>query len=174
MSILTHYREKLHLKNVANEKHLQGQGAAGVFTGLKRVGVLLDATSKDVHQPALKFIKGLKKEAGNVKVLAYLDVKEVVQKLPFDYFCKKDLDWIWRPKSEVAPEFKQQKFDLLINLCQNECYPLEYLAVGLKANYKIGALTDYPNDYNLMLDSKNLQKYIEQVYFFLNKFRNKK
>ena len=67
---------------------------------------------------------------------------------------------------------KKQHFDLLINLCQTDCFPLEYVAVSTNANYKIGSLTDYPNNYDLMLDSKNLTKYLEQVHFFLVKFSN--
>jgi len=170
MSILTQYREKLHLKEV--EKGIQQKKSPGNFTGLAKVGILMDATEESVRSSALTFVEKLKKEAGVVQIIGYVDRKEVKEELPFDNFCKKDLDWLWRPKGAATLEFRQQKFDLLINLCQADCFPLEYLAVSTTANYKIGALTDYPNNYDLMLDSKNLDKYLEQVNFFLVKFSN--
>ncbi len=171
MSILTQYRERLHLKDVEQGIHQQKK-SAGYFTGLAKVGILLDATDEATKIAALKFVDQLKKEAGNVQVLGYVDRKEIKEELPFDSFCKKDLDWLWRPKDATTNQFKAQNYDLLINLCQTDCFPLEYLAVSINANYKIGTLTDYPNNYDLMLDSKNLSKYLEQVNFFLVKFSN--
>lgn len=171
MSILTQYREKLHLKNVEKDIHNQKK-STGTFTGLKTVGILLDGTDTNIQQKALAYAKQIGKKAGTVDLLSYVNVKELKEELPFESFCKKDLDWLWRPKANVATKFKQKKFDLLINLCQTDCFPLEYLAVSLNANYKIGALTDYPNNYNLMLESKTLDKYLEQVSFFINKFSN--
>jgi len=169
MSILTQYREKLHLKDVAKGIHQQKK-SSGDFTGMANVGVLFDATDTQISQQVLAYIKKLKKQAKILKTLGFVNIKEVKTELPFDNFCKKDLDWLWRPKGETTIQFKQQKFDLLINLCQTDCYPLEYLAVSTDANYKIGALTNYPNDYDLMLDSKSFDKYLEQVNFFLHKF----
>ena len=170
MNLLTQYREKLHLKEVERGINQVNRNASGNFTGFHSVGILLEATNKEVVQKALAFIKKFKKEAETVKILAYVDVKELKEDFPFDCFCKKELDWIWRPKGVLASKFKLQKFDLLINLCQTDCFPLEYLAVSIEANYKIGALTDYPNNYDLMLDTKNFDNYLKQVDFFLAKF----
>jgi len=171
MSILTQYRERLHFKDVEQGIHQQKK-SAGHFTGLAKVGILLNATDEATKIKALNFVDQLEKEAGNIQVLGYVDKKEIKTELPFDSFCKKDLDWLWRPKDATTNQFKEQQYDLLINLCQTDCFPLEYLAVSTTANYKIGALTDYPNNYDLMLDSKNLEKYLEQVNFFLVKFSN--
>ena len=172
MSILTQYREKLHLKEVEKGISQHKQKSSGQFTGLETVVVLLDASNENITTEVLSYVSILRKIAGTIKVLGYVDVKEISKEMPFDSFCKKELDWLWRPKSEITELFKQYQFDLLINLCQTDCFPLEYLAVAIDANYKIGALTNYPNNYNLMLDSKNLGNYLEQVNFFLNKFRN--
>ncbi|MFK7983525.1 MAG: hypothetical protein AB8G86_26335 [Saprospiraceae bacterium] len=171
MSILTQYRERLHFKNVEQGIYQQKK-SAGHFTGLAKVGILLDATDETIKKTALNFIAQLKKEAGDIQILGYVDRKEIKEELPFDSFCKKDLDWLWRPKDATTNQFKAQSYDLLINLCQTDCFSLEYLAISTNANYKIGALTDYPNNYDLMLDSKNLGKYLEQVNFFLVKFSN--
>lgn len=171
MSILTQYREKLHLKDVIKGIHQQNNSARN-FTGLQSVAILLDATDKKTREQALAFSKKIQKEAGMIKLLGFVNAKELKETIPFDCFCKKDLDWLWRPKGELIEQFKKQKFDLLINCCQNDCFPLEYLAVSAEANYKIGALTDYPNNYDLMLDSKSFDKYLEQVNFFLGKFSN--
>lgn len=170
MSILTQYRAKLHLKEVEKEKRQINERPNRNFTGLNSVGILVDVTNTETKEKTLAFIKKLQKEAGTIKILGYADVKELKEELSFDCFCKKDLDWLWRPKVDSANQFKKQKFDLLINCCQTDCFPLEYLAVSIEANYKIGALTEYPNNYDLMLDSKNLDNYFKQVNFFLAKF----
>ncbi len=169
MSLLTQYREKLHLKEVVKDFH-QHKKPAGDFTGMATVGILFDATDTAISQEALAFIKKLTKQAKTVVTLGFVNVKEMKEELPFDFFCKKDLDWLWRPKGGIPIQFKQQKFDLLINLSQTDCFPLEYLAVSIDANYKIGALTEYPNNYDLMLDTKSFSNYLEQVTFFLHKF----
>lgn len=169
--MLTQYRERLHLKN-AQKGIQQKRKVTSHFTGLKTVAILLDATDENIRQKAVNYSKKLAKQAGTLKLVGYVDVKVLADDLPFDAFCKKDLDWLWRPKNDVAVSFKKTKFDLLINLCQTDCFPLEHLATTISANYKIGALTDYPNDYNLMLDTKSLDKYLEQVNFFIKKLSN--
>ena len=167
--MLTQYRAKLHLKG-AKKGILQKKTATSHFTGLKTVAILLDATEETIRQKALNYAKKLAQQAGTIQLVGYVDVKVLTEEdLPFEAFCKKDLDWLWRPKNEIAASFQRQKFDLLINLSQTDCFPLEHLATTINANYKIGALTDYPNDYNLMVDAKSLDKYLEQVNFFIKK-----
>ena len=169
--MLTQYREKLHLKKAVRGISLQKQKAQNsYFSGLQKVIVLLDATDDVIVKEALAYIKGLDKKAGNIKIFGYIDSKAFNETLPFDGFCKKDLDWIWRPKRDITARFKEEQFDLLINLCQVDCFPLEYLATSIEANYKIGALTDYPNNYDSMVEARSLDKYSEQVTFFIGKY----
>ncbi|MEM1123515.1 MAG: hypothetical protein AAGJ18_23960 [Bacteroidota bacterium] len=170
MNLLTQYRERLHLKDAL--KDLNKKRKKGNFTGVRSVGVLLDITDKNDWEYSLTYIRQLKQQTQTMQVLAYEDTKECTEELPFDVFCKKDLDWLWRPREAIQRQFKQQHFDLLINCSQTDCFPLEYLAVSADANYKIGALTEYPNNYDLMLDTKGLNKYLEQVDFFIKKFSN--
>jgi hypothetical protein len=169
MSFLTQYRERLHFKKAEQGKQNQKK-VNNIFTGLGKVGILINATdSKNVDQ-AMAYVKELQKQAGSITILGYSEVNEIKTERSFDCFCKKDIDWIWLPKGEVINRFQQQQYDLLINCCQTDCFPLEYIAVSVHANYKIGALTDYPNNYDLMIESKNLEGYFKQVKFFLDKF----
>lgn len=169
--MLTQYREKLHLKKTATGLlKQQPKITNSYFSGLQKVVVLLDATEDALVNESLTYIKKLNKKAGNIKTFGYINTKVVKESLPFDSFCKKDIDWIWRPKKEINNIFKNEKFDLLINLCQQDCLPLEYLAASIEANYKIGALTNYPNNYDLMVEAKSLKKYMEQVNFFIGKY----
>ncbi|MEM6316350.1 MAG: hypothetical protein AAF960_01695 [Bacteroidota bacterium] len=170
MSLLTQYRERLHLKDAV--KDLNKRNSSGNFTGTQSVGFLLNATDKNDWEIVTAYINQLKKQTQTIQVLAFEDTKECTEDLPFDVFCKKDLDWLWRPKEAIQRQFKQHQFDLLINCSQTDCFPLEYLAVSANANYKIGALTDYPNNYDLMLEAKSIDKYLEQVDFFIKKFSN--
>ncbi len=173
MSIFTQYVEKLHLKAASKMVMMANSRVLDDFRNLETVGVLLEVTNVLIRNEALSFIKALKEEAQNVEILGYCDTKELKEDFTFDCFCKKDLDWIWRPKHlEAVEKFKKQKFDLLINLCQTKCLPLSYIAISVKATYKIAALTDYPNNYDLLLEAKNFENYLKQISFFLAKFTN--
>ena len=171
MNILTQYRENRHRKEVTKDFLTKNGRSSGDFTGVKNVLVLSDVTDETNLKIAEKYVGRLKKKADKVQLIGYVDTKEVLENYNFLVLGKKDLNWLWKPKRAAIDNLKSQRFDLLINLCQQDCFPLEYLAVSLDANYKIGALTDYPNNYDLMLDSTDLQNYLKQVDFFLEKYR---
>jgi len=169
MSLFTQYRERLHFKKITKEQAKRKASQVAWNKKMDRIGVLLP-TENIEDAVVSKFLKRLKKIAKEVQLLGFANVKELKKPLSIDAFTKKEVDWIWRPKGETVAAFRQQSFDVLINLCQHNCYPLEYIAAACEAKYKIGALTKYPNNYDLMLETDNLENHIRQVAFFLAKF----
>ena len=169
MSLFSQYRERLHFKKIIRELPKKRPSQVSWNKKMERIGVLIPTEHIDKTEVG-KFLKKLKKLAKEVQLLGFADVKELKEPLAIDAFSQKEVDWIWRPKGETVAAFRQQSYDVLINLCQHTCYPLEYIAAACEAKYKIGALTKYPNNYDLMLETENLENHIRQVEFFLAKF----
>lgn len=169
MSLFTQYRERLHFKKITKAQARRTTHQVAWNKKMNRIGILIPIEHVE-EAVVTQFIERLKELAKEVQLLGFADVKELKEPLAIDAFSKKEVDWIWRPKGETVAAFRQQSFDVLINLCQHTCYPLEYIAAACEAKYKIGALTEYPNNYDLMLETENLENHIRQVEFFLAKF----
>lgn len=135
------------------------------------VGILTNAASLDMKN-VQQFLKRIAKRTNNLQILAFADTNVVSASKDYPIFTQKEVDWLWRPKGEKTAAFSKNSFDILINLCQRNCYPLEYLAVTCSASLKIGTLTAYPSNYDLMLETDSLDSYMNQVEFFLAKFRS--
>ncbi len=166
------YRERLHFKKARSASFSHPQSIDWTQKKIGTVGILANAASLNT-QSVQQFLKKIDKRTNNLQILAFEEVN-VDSALSKNYptFTKKEVDWLWRPKGEKAAAFTKNSFDILINLCQHNCYPLEYLAVTSKASLKIGTLTTYPSNYDLMLATDSLENYLNQVAFFLAKFRS--
>ena len=170
--MFTQYRERLHFKKAINATSLNFQSIDWTQKKIGTVGILANADSL-AKKNVQAFLNKIAKQTHNLQILAFEET-EADSSLSKDYptFTKKETDWLWRPKGEKIANFSKNSFDILINLCQRNCYPLEYLAVTCSASLKIGTLTTYPSNYDLMLETDSLDNYISQVAFFLVKFRS--
>ena len=167
--LFTHYRERLHLKKAAQGIiKTKKEDIDWRKKKLKAIGLLMDTSAMETKE-VQQLLKTLEKRTNNLQILIF-EPKEA-SSTNNTIFTKKETDWLFRPKGEKVTAFSAIHYDLLINLCQGNCYPLGYLAVSCKAKFKIGALTDYPNDYDLLLEADGLANYIHQIRFFLKKFR---
>lgn len=173
MGFLTSTRAKLH--DYYLNKELQNHKATHFSMDLgsaKSVGLLLDATELAGREVVLKFSEQLKKEGKEVKLLAFFGGDAKVANFVFPHFTKKDLDFALRPKTAEVKKFMEKPFDILINLTPHGSLPLEYIAAFSKAKFRVGPSTDKTYCYELMIDTaakKDLQSFIQQVTFFINK-----
>ena len=92
------------------------------------------ALVKDLHD-----LYGVKK----VGALGYIDSasKSIpvyqAQKLEYMYFTKSDLNWHLKPTASLV-NFVSEPFDLLIDLSQQRCLPMQYVVKASKAKMKVG------------------------------------
>ena len=124
----------------------------------------------------LNFAKELNQQGKSVKMLAYIPAKETPEHLPYEAFSKKDIDWIFRPKSNNVNEFQNTPFDILFNFTSTTNKPLEYISALSRAKFRIGTLSENTLCYDLMVDCKsnsNITKIIEQMKFYLGKMNRK-
>ncbi len=149
---------------------------AVTYDSAESIGILFDATELKNRETVIQFSKDLKQKGKKVKLLGFFNNKQEVGNFPFKAFNKNEVDWLMRPKSESAISFVNIPFDLMIGIYEGNNLPLEYIAALSKAHLRVGPYTDNTYCYDLMIDTekRNLDHYINQVEFYLNRMNSSK
>ena len=149
---------------------------AVTYESAQTIGILFDATELKHRETVLAFSKKLKERDKKVKLLGYFNNKQDVNAFPFKAFNKTEVDWLMRPKGETCESFMNTSFDLLIGIYEGNNLPLEYITALSKAHLRVGPYTDNTYCYDLMIDTdkRDLENYIKQVEFYLNKMNSSK
>lgn len=138
------------------------------------IGILFDGTTPSEREIVLDFAEQMKKQGKKVKLLAFFNNKLKSDNFAFPVFNRLQLDWTLRPVSREALEFKEQVFDLLLNLTKQSVLPLDYIAAHSKAKFRVGPLTEAVYCYDLMIDhtgKSDLKNYLQQVVSYLKKMQ---
>ncbi|MEO1515520.1 MAG: hypothetical protein AAFV95_10920 [Bacteroidota bacterium] len=144
------------------------------FKQARSIGIAYLASNLTQTDHIRGFVRQLRKEDKEVKVLAFFPDKLEHNACPHKYFTKKSLDWMMRPKDFDTEQFMKTPFDVLINLSLVDCLPLEYVFALSKAGFRVGPLSPKLYCYDLMIDTSDDQmpNFIQQVAFFLNRMSN--
>jgi len=98
------------------------------FEQAKKIGMLYDATNEQDYEMVKQYIKGIRSDHKEVFALGYVDKKQLpvsqFAQLGLDFFTKKDLRWNMIPDSLEIRNFINEQFDILINLNEGNCFPL--------------------------------------------------
>lgn len=140
------------------------------------IALLIDATNPDNIETVKKYVNRLRQLKKNVKVLGYIDLKEMPQlnylKPDYEFFYKKDVNWYLKPTSLAVQEFIDREFDILIDLNMDNILPLKYVAALSKSTYKVGQYSEGSKEvYDLMIDNSadtSLAYLIKQIDVYLN------
>jgi len=141
----------------------------------KTVGVSFVVNNPDDLEKIRKYLKILTDKGIKTYALGYIPVKKpndfYLSQNAFNFFSDKELDWLYRPKSEDAVAFINQKFDILIDIGTTGYYPMYYLNSLSQAKFKVG-LFDDSSLFDLMIniDKKaGFDYYFDQVLHYLSK-----
>lgn len=140
----------------------------------KSIGILFDGTEQAEREIVLGYAEQLKQQGKKVKLLAFFNNKLKGDNFSFAAFNRQQLDWAMRPTSREALEFKDQPFDLLLNISHSSILPLDYLAAHSKARFRVGPFTENTFCYDLMIDypvKTDLKAFLHQVVFYMKKMR---
>ena len=142
------------------------------FAKISTVGFLFDANSEGTYRAVKSFTKTLKKKRGiKSTTLGYFDSKNTPDVSSFRYFTVEHLTFDLLPKSEIAIEFIEKEFDLLINCCPESFAPVNYICAASNALFKIGPSTAIVNHYDILIDVPggfNISLYLDQIDATLN------
>jgi hypothetical protein len=80
--------------------------------------------------------------------------------------------WIEIPKSELATGFIHQKFDVLIDLTAQKCFPLVYVTALSEATFKIGTAGQSVNYFDLNIEfgeQPETSQLTDQILYYLKR-----
>ncbi len=172
-TILGNFRFKQELKKVKRKHEVVG------FDEAKKIGVLYDATDSHNFEIVKAYVKTIRSQQKDILALGYVDRKELPSnqyaQYGLDFFTRKHLNWQMIPQHIIVNNFIAEKFDILINLNSNKCFPLRYIAALSHARFRVGRF-DRKNMmcYEMMIDTQGepgIKTVIEEVENFLRKIK---
>ena len=141
-----------------------------------RIGILYYLDDDTVYAKVSTYVKKLQDEGKNVKALAYVEDKkltlQLMPKLSFDFLYPSGLSWNLKPVSIHAKDFMEEEYDILIDLCIKDVFPLIYITGTSNARFKVGLKSTQRSPWlDLMLEldkEKGLDDLIEQVDHYIS------
>lgn len=145
------------------------------FSEAITIGLIYDASDEAVYNKVSNFICFLQDEKKTVKALGFVNYKNLphycFQKLSYDYFTLRDINWYFKPIHPRVKDFINEDFDILINVCLHECFVLSYITGLSEAKLKVGRYGEkYSGIYDFMLNVDNnisLDDYFKQIIYYL-------
>ena len=149
------------------------------FDEAKKIGILYDATDASNFEIVKAYVKNVRSRQKDILALGYVDRKELPSnqfaQYGLDFFTRKHLNWQMIPQYTIVSNFMVEKFDILINLTSNSCFPLRYITALSHARFRVGPF-DRKNMmcYDLMIDTKGeegIKVFIEEVENYLRQIK---
>jgi hypothetical protein len=142
----------------------------------KKIGIIYDATDEEDYEVVTQYLRFLRNKQKEVKTLGYVDNKKLPEnkfaKLGIDFFTRKHLNWCLIPTHPLVTNFINEKFDILINLSINKCFPLQYISAVSQAKFRVGRYESRHTNYNdlmiNLLPDNTLKQFIQQIDHYLN------
>jgi hypothetical protein len=139
----------------------------------KKIGIIFNATQLVSFEIIRNLTRELSERKIKVSVLGYVHSKKLIDhylyRKGFNFFTKNDLNWFKKPVADTVEEFINAPFDMLINLCLEEYYPIQYVVALSASSFKVGKYSDEPNYLDFMIDiekekqeMRDLQKQINE------------
>jgi len=111
----------------------------------KSIGLVFDATDKEIFEIVKKFIQQVKEYTKNIHAIGYVDEKITPNysyiKTDIDLFNKKELKNLYQPQSLYIKTFMEDEKDILIDANILGQTPLRYIAAASRAKCKVGMHT---------------------------------
>lgn len=146
----------------------------------RTIGILFHHIDNESFITVKEFIKDITKENRQIYAIGYIEAMEVpdfyLLKRGIEFFCLKDLNWLFKPELDFLEVFAEKEFDLLINLSIDDYFPVEYIYALSKARFKIGKHSDNYEYADLSIDikdSRDINYLVQQISYYL-KIINKK
>lgn len=149
------------------------------FEEAKNIGILYDATDATNFEVVKAYVKSLRNRQKDILALGYVDKKELPSnqyaQYGLDFFTRKHLNWQRIPNHRIVSNFISEKFDILINLSNNNCFPLRYITALSNARFRVGQFNRRNMMcYEMMIDTngeEGIKGFIEEVENYLRQIK---
>ena len=133
----------------------------------KKIGIIFNATHLISFEIIRNFVKELSQKKISVNALGYVNSKKLIDhylyRKGFNFFSRSNLNWFDKPVTDTVEEFINIPFDILINLCLEEYYPIQYVVALSVSTFKVGKYFDEPNYLDLMIDIEKEKKIMRDI-----------
>lgn len=141
----------------------------------RSIGIVFRLDSEAMYHIVHDLTRNLQKKGKEVKAVAYVPEKittvSILPILSFDFIYKDDLNWFGKPKGDRIDEFMKRPFDLLLDLSQEDVFPLRYIVTRSVALCKTGRNTEENRDVlDIMIstgEDQDLRDFIENITHYL-------
>ena len=141
----------------------------------KKIAIIYTVYSEETYKKVEAFAQSLKQKDRYIHTLGFVPYKiaplYIIPTLATDFFTSKDVNWFGKPVNAYVTDFLKRDFDILINLCLEENFTLQYISGLAKAKFKVGISgirsVEY---YDFIIDTKadvSLDDFISEVVHYL-------
>jgi uncharacterized protein DUF6913 len=132
----------------------------------KSVGIIYSADNIEQVELVKEYIEFLRKKGKKVKSLGYFAQKElpgnVTTSIDQQCFTMKDINWYYKPLTNIIGSFVKEEYDLLLDLNITDKLPLIFVASQSKGKCKVGKYSKKNESlYDVMIETghENTLKY---------------
>lgn len=142
------------------------------FSKTKKIGIIFNAYKKENIELIRHFIEYFKAKGVSSEALGFINQNKMkdfnLASLNIDYFNLKDCNFLGYPNSDNVNNFTSEKFDIIINLSDEENLMYDYIVSRSSARFRIGKSNINLYDLLINLKTNELKDYITEVIFYLD------
>jgi hypothetical protein len=134
----------------------------------KTIGILYDATEYVSFEIVRDLVKNLTSSSVTISVLGYVNSNKLIDhylyRKGFDFFSKNDLNWYYKPVSELTEKFINEPFDILIDLSLSFQFPIHYISSLSVAKFKAGRFSKENTSLDFMIDMEKEKETMHNLH----------
>ena len=118
-----------------------------VYDNIRSVLIIYESDDQEQNASIKSIRDELLKEDKAVVMWGFCHKKEILTPNTPDsrIFGQRDLTLFHTPKQEILDDLNGRSYELLLDLTQHPCTPLQYIAVHARASFKTGLQMQYPS-----------------------------
>jgi len=138
-------KHKLGIRVLNNKlRNFKRQRESHNFESAKTAGILFTPTDQVSFEQIKQFLSYLSTYKLQIYVLGYIDSKTIPESFLFwkgiNLFSRKELGWMFIPKSTIVTDFIDKPFDILFDLSMTDFFPVQYISRLSKSKLKLAVL----------------------------------
>ena len=138
----------------------------------KKIGIIFNAHKKQNIELIRHFIDYFKAKGVSCEALGFVNQNKMndfnLASLNIDYFNSKDCNFLGYPNTDNVNNFISKKFDIIINLSDEENLMYDYIVSHSSAMFRIGKSNINLYDLVINLKINQLKDFITEVIFYLD------
>lgn len=142
------------------------------FSKTKKIGIVFNGFLKENIDVTRQLIDYFKEQSISCEALGFVNNTKMnefnLASLNIDYFNLKDCNFFGFPKSDKVNNFISEKFDLIINISEEEGLIYDYLICHSLAKFRIGRNNNEIYDLLINMKSKLSKDFVSEVIFYLD------